>query len=1061
MASTSAQPPTDGKDSAPAQPTVPKVKTEKELEKERKKAAKQAKFEQKNKAKAENAAAPQQAKEKKAKPAKKEEEPLPEYIEDTPEGEKKILKSFEHPHYKAYSAVAVESAWYEWWDKKGYFKPQLKPDGSVLDKGSFVIVHPPPNVTGALHMGHALGDSLQDAMVRWYRMRGYSALWLPGCDHAGIATQSVVERMLQRRENKTRHDLGREKFIERVWEWKEEYHQKINKALTKLGGSFDWEREAFTMSPQLSKAVTEAFVSFHEEGIIYRANRLVNWSTRLSTAVSNLEVNNKELTGRTLLDVPGYDRKVEFGVIVHFKYQIEGSDETIEVATTRIETMLGDTGIAVHPSDKRYSHLVGKNAIHPFLDRKLPIVADEYVDMEFGTGAVKLTPAHDPNDFNLGQKHKLEFINILTDDGLMNENAGPYQGQKRFDVRYKVQDDLKAKGLWVKVEPNPMKVPVCDRSKDIIEPILKPQWWVKTSKLAAAAVEAVKTGEIEIRPSTAKNMFLAWMHPDNIQDWCISRQLWWGHQCPVYHAIVEGEAGDSANNDRWFAGRTEEEARAKAEKALPGKTFKLVRDEDVLDTWFSSGLWPFSTMGWPDNKSLDMERFFPTSVLETGWDIIFFWIARMIMMGIKLTGKVPFKEVFCHSLVRDNEGRKMSKSLGNTISPLDVIAGIKLQDLNDQLLTGNLHPSEVEKATKWQRMAFPEGIPQCGADALRFFMVSSTAPSGGDINLDIKILAAMRRFSNKIWQAGKFVLGKLPEDFKPKAKAEPGVTLAEKWILSKMTTAAKEMNEAMEAREFQKASNLVYQYWWTHLCDVWIENSKSIIQDGTPEEAESSLQTLYTTLEAALLMIHPFMPFISEELWQRLPRRPEDKTESIMLAAYPEFDEKFYSPAAEAAYELVMACSRGARSLMSEYQIKEEGKVLFQALDDTSLVTINKEVSSIKTLCGKGCKEVEVLPPSSSRPAGCVAYPVGSEAVAYLFVKGRVDLDAEIAKAQKKLDKVETGIAKQQKLLADTKYQEKVAASIRESDAKKLADLESEARGFQGTIKQFEQLKLE
>lgn len=572
------------------------------MEKERKKAEKAAKLEAKKSKAAQMAANP--AKEKKPK-EKKEVEVVPDYVEDTPAGEKKRIRPFDDPNFKAYDPIVVESAWYEWWEKEGFFKPEFTADGKVKDEGSFVIVHPPPNVTGSLHMGHALGDSLQDVMIRWNRMNGKTTLWLPGCDHAGISTQSVVENMLWRRQQKTRHDLGRTKFVETVWEWKEDYHQRINKVLKRMGGSFDWSREgecrisllllrhyslltdvAFTMDANLSAAVAETFVQLHEEGIIYRANRLVNWCSKLNTALSNLEVVNKELPGRTLLDVPGYDKKVEFGVIVHFKYPVQGSDETLEVATTRVETMLGDTGIAVHPNDDRYKHLVGKFATHPFIEgRKLPIVADEYVDMEFGTGAVKLTPAHDPNDFNLGQKHKLEFINILTDDGLMNENAGPYKGQKRFDVRYAIQDALKERGLYVDKKDNPMTVPLCEKSKDIIEPLMKPQWWVRMKELAEPAMQVVRDGQVKIKPDAAERSYFRWL--EDINDWCISRQLWWGHRCPVYFAKIEGGSGNIPEDKLWFSGRTREEAEKKASNALSGKKFTLEQDEDVLDSEFS------------------------------------------------------------------------------------------------------------------------------------------------------------------------------------------------------------------------------------------------------------------------------------------------------------------------------------------------------------------------------------------------------------------------------------------------------------------------------------------
>ncbi|KAJ5580217.1 tRNA synthetases class I-domain-containing protein [Penicillium hispanicum] len=833
--------------------------------------------------------------------------------------------SFDDPHFKSYHPPAIESAWYAWWEEQGFFKPQFSEDGQVKPEGAFVIVEPPPNVTGALHMGHALGTVLQDAMIRWNRMHGKTTLWVPGCDHAGISTQSVIENMLWRRHQQTRHDLGREKFVERVWQWKEEYHGRINHALRKMGGSFDWSREAFTMDSNLSAAVTETFVRLHEEGIIYRANRLVNWCTKLSTALSNLEVVNQDLTGRTLLDVPGYDRKVEFGAIVHFQYPIQDSDETIEVATTRIETMLGDTGIAVHPQDTRYQHLIGKNAIHPFIpDRVLPIIADDYVDKEFGTGAVKLTPAHDPNDFALGQKHKLDFINILTDDGLMNANAGPYEGQKRFDVRYTIQEDLKKRGLFVDNKDHPMRVPLCEKSKDVIEPLMKPQWWMRMRALADEAIQLVKSGEIKIHPESSEKSYFRWM--ENIHDWCLSRQLWWGHQAPLYFARISGEEHlhDESEEALWFSGRTLEDAEQKARKALPGKTFTLKRDEDVLDTWFSAGLWPFSTLGWP-SKTHDFETLFPTSVLETAWDILPFWVARMIMLGKKLTGQVPFTEVYCHSIVRDSEGRKMSKSLGNVIDPLDVIRGIELDDLHAKLLVGNLHPDEVERATKYQKTAFPDGIPQCGTDAMRFCLAAYTT-GGSDINFDIKVMHGYRKFCNKIYQATKYVLGKLPRDFTP--QQTPKITgkesLAEKWILHKMTRAAGDMNSAIDTREFARATQIIYQYWYNHLCDVYIENSKAIIQNGSEEERNSAIETLYTALESALTMMHPFMPFLTEELWQRLPRRRGDCTPSITIAKYPTYDAEMDSPSSEEAYELVLGVSKGVRSLISEYSFKDQ-----------------------------------------------------------------------------------------------------------------------------------------
>lgn len=524
-----------------------KVKSEKELEKDRKKAEKQKKFDEKEAArKVQQESGTSKTKEKKVKPEVAKEELLPDFEWSAGSGKKKHLASFDDPMYKAYIPKAVESDWYAWWENSGFFEPEFGPNGNIKHKGYFVIPEPPPNVTGALHMGHALPNALQDTMIRWNRMRGLTTLWVPGCDHAGISTQSVVEKMIMRTEGKTRHDLGRKETVDRIWQWKDKYHKNINNALKRMGGSLDWTREAFTMNPTFTAAVTETFCTLHEEGLIYRSNRLVNWCTALNTSLSNLEVDNVELDGKKLLDVPGYDKKVEFGVLTHFQYAIEGTDEKIEVATTRPETMLGDTGVAVNPKDERYKHLVGKFAIHPFIhDRRLPIFTDDYVDMEFGTGCVKMTPAHDPNDFDIGKRHGLEFINILNDNGTLNEATGEFKGMKRFDARYKVVAALKEKGLYVKWENNAMNVPMCQKSKDIIEPIMKPQWWMKMKPMAAPAIQAVKDGKIKIRPEKSEKEYFMWMN--NIGDWCLSRQLWWGHQPPAYFVNVEGEDGDDAD----------------------------------------------------------------------------------------------------------------------------------------------------------------------------------------------------------------------------------------------------------------------------------------------------------------------------------------------------------------------------------------------------------------------------------------------------------------------------------------------------------------------------------
>ena len=634
-----------------------------------------------------------------------------------------VLEPLDDAYHKAYSPQVVESAWYAWWEKSGFFKPELTSDGKTQRKGSFVIAEPPPNVTGMLHMGHALPNALQDTMIRWNRMRGLTTLWVPGCDHASISTQTVVEKML-RKKGISRHDLGREKFNVEVMKWKEEKKDGINNAIRRMGGSLDWSRERFTMDEGHTKATIEQFVRLQEEGLIYRANRLVNWCTALNTGISNIEIDNKELDGRTLLTVPGYERKVEFGVMTHFKYEIDGSDETIDIATTRPETLLGDTGIAICPTEKRWSHLLGKNAKHPFVKgRLMPIFTDEHVKEGFGTGAMKVTPAHDLADHDIGKRHNLEFINIFTDDGHINENGGDFMGVKRYDARYKVVEALKERGLYIKAENNPMIIPVCQKSGDVIEYLLKPQWWMDMRAMADEAVKAVQDGRITIKPESAEKEYYRWMK--DINPWCISRQLWWGHRIPAYFIKIEGQPDDESVNERWVSGRSLAEVEHKAKAKFPGQKISLKQDEDVLDTWFTSGMWPFSIMGWPDNTA-DLKHFYPTTVLETGWDILFFWVARMIMLGLKMTGQVPFREVYCHSLVRDSEGRKMSKSLGNVLDPLDVMEGITLDKLNNKLLVGNLDQKELATAQKFQKTSFPDGIPECGADALRFSLINYT-----------------------------------------------------------------------------------------------------------------------------------------------------------------------------------------------------------------------------------------------------------------------------------------------------------------------------------------------
>ncbi|OBA22679.1 hypothetical protein METBIDRAFT_48289 [Metschnikowia bicuspidata var. bicuspidata NRRL YB-4993] len=982
-------------------------------------------------------------------------EPVPEWNDTTKLGEKKVMAPLDDPAFKAYNPKNVESSWYAWWEQQKFFEPSLD-GGEIKSQGAFTIAAPPPNVTGALHIGHALTFAIQDSLIRYNRMKGKTTLYLPGFDHAGISTQSVVEKQVWKTEQKTRHDYGREKFVAKVWEWKEDYHARIKDQVKRMGASFDWSREAFTLNPDLSAAVTEAFVRLHEDGTIYRALRLVNWSTKLNTAISNLEVDNKNVAGRTLLSVPDYDEKIEFGVLTLYSYCVVGSDEKITVATTRPETLFGDTGVAVHPKDPRYTHLHGKFVQHPFLDRKIPIVTDaEAVDMEFGTGAVKITPAHDQNDYNTGKRHGLEFINILTDNGLLNENCGPeWQGIKRFTARAMVIEKLKDLGLYVDQKDNEMTIPTCSRSGDVIEPLLKPQWWVRQEEMAKEAIKVVKNGEITISPKTSEKEYFHWM--ENIQDWCISRQLWWGHRCPVYFVVVDNEEGDRLDNNYWVAGRTYEEALEKANAKFPNVKFTLEQDEDVLDTWFSSGLWPISTLGWPNNTE-DLKLYAPFSMLETGWDILFFWVSRMILLTLKLTGKVPFKEVFCHSLVRDAQGRKMSKSLGNVVDPLDVISGISLDALHDKLKLGNLDPREIEKAAAGQKQSYPNGIPECGTDAMRFALCAYTT-GGRDINLDILRVEGYRKFCNKIYQATKFVLGRLGDDYVPPASsAKSGnESLVEKWILHKLTDASKATNNHLDNREFSEATSAVYNFWYD-LCDVYIENSKALIQEGTPEQKKSAQDTLYTCIDGALKLIHPFMPYVTEEMWQRLPRRAGDNAPSITVAQYPVYEENFDDVASLDAYELVLNITKGARSLLSQYNILKNGQVYVETSDETVRSICKDQKDSIVSLI-KGVEKIDVLDAGAEVPSGCALNGVSANTNVHVMVKGQIDIDAEISKVSKKLSNMQ----ELQNKLKDSisKFTDKTKPEAKEAAFKRAENFKAEAEGYEQTIAILEKLKL-
>ncbi|PWY98270.1 putative VAS1-valyl-tRNA synthetase [Testicularia cyperi] len=998
---------------------------------------------------------------KKEKP-KKEVKAEPEWVNNTVPGEKKDLSQ---PMESGYNPTHVEQSWYEWWEKQQHFKPAEPSESDPFDpEKTFVVPAPPPNVTGSLHIGHALTISIQDTLIRWHRMKGYRTLFNPGYDHAGIATQSVVEKRLAKTEGKSRYDYGREKFLEKVFEWKDDYQGRISNQMRRLGASYDFSREAFTMDAPRYKAVTETFCRLHEDGIIYRANRLVNWCCKLHTTLSNLEVDQKQLNGRTLMNVPGYDanERIEFGVIVSFSYQIEGSDEKIVVATTRPETMLGDTAVAVHPDDARYKHLHGKNAIHPFVaGRKIPIVADAIaVDMEFGTGAVKITPAHDPNDYEVGMRHNLEFINILNDDGTLNENCGEFTGMKRFSARRAVVDKLKEIGSYVETKDNPMTVPICSRSGDVIEPIMKPQWWVNCKPLAAAVVERVRAGEMTIVPSVSEKEFFRWM--ENIQDWCISRQLWWGHRCPAYFVNIEGENQDRGDTKNWIVGRTQQEAEERAAKLANGKNFTLEQDEDVLDTWFSSGLWPFSIMGWPD-KTDDLKHFYPSSLLETGWDILFFWVARMCMLGVYLTGQLPFKEVFCHAMVRDAHGRKMSKSLGNVIDPLDVIEGITLDGLHIKLKEGNLDDKEVVKAAQGQKKDFPKGIPQCGTDALRFALCAYTS-AGRDINLDILRVEGYRKFCNKLWNATKFALLKLEPiaSFQPNSSDEATgqESLVEKWILHKLNTAAKTVNDCLRERNFMAATSAVYNFWLYELCDVYIEAIKPITDPEAEDQKAraSAQQTLYTCLDAGLKLLHPFMPFVTEELWQRLPRRAGEKAESIALASYPVGMASREDAKAEAAFEEVFSAVRAIRGMATDYGLLKDIQVFLETSNSEFRQVLEANSAVVSTLV-KGCTGVKVVDSASAVPKGCAMSSISSQLTAHLLIQGQVNIEAELAKLDKKLNINAIGIEKISAPINKPEEWSRMPDDVRASTEERLKNLEAERDAMHAAKAQFEAIR--
>lgn len=949
---------------------------------------------------------------------------------------------------KTYQPHEIETSWYKTWEEKGYFAPQGGDD-------SYCIMIPPPNVTGSLHMGHAFQDTIMDTLTRYNRMKGKNTLWQVGTDHAGIATQMVVERQLAA-QSVDRKTLGREKFLEKVWEWKAESGGTITQQLRRMGASVDWSRERFTMDDGLSNAVKEVFVRLFKEDLIYRGKRLVNWDPKLHTAISDLEVENKDKKGH----------------MWHFRYPLADGVTTkdgldyIVVATTRPETMLGDTGVAVNPDDPRYQHLIGQFIELPLVGRRIPIVGDEHADMEKGTGCVKITPAHDFNDYEVGKRHQLPMINVLTFNAEIRESAevfntngepsdayssdlpAEYAGQDRFEARKSIVAKFDELGLLDEIKDHDLTVPYGDRGGVVIEPMLTDQWYVRIADLAKPAIEAVENGDIEFVPKSYENMYYAWMR--DIQDWCISRQLWWGHRIPAWY--------DEQGNV--YVGRDEAEVRRENNIA---EDVALSQDNDVLDTWFSSALWTFSTLGWPE-QTPELKTFHPTDVLVTGFDIIFFWVARMIMMTLKFTGEVPFKKVYVHGLVRDQEGQKMSKSKGNVLDPLDIIDGITLEDLVAKRTQGMMQDQLAPKIEKQTRKHFPDGITSCGTDALRFTFMS-LASTGRDIKFDMSRLEGYRNFCNKLWNATRFVLESIGYDeekgfnadqIKDLNTGDVDMSLADRWIVSRLQQAEKDVIDAMENYRFDHAAQALYDFIWNEYCAWYLELSKPVLWDKAASEAQkrAARRTLVRTLEAILRMAHPMMPYITEEIWQTIAPIADKSADTIMLAPFPYPEQDKIDLDAESDIEWLKGVITGIRNIRAEMGIGPGKPIeaLFRnsnadvATDDQARLKANN--TFLKNLAK--LENIQWLSAKDTAPLSATAL-VGEMEV-MVPMAGNIDVTAEINRLTKSLEKSQKELDRVAGKLNNPKFVDKAPEDVIEKEKAKLADIEGTHKKLQEQI---------